>query len=211
MSHARRNKKNAQHSTGPKSEAGKQISAMNACRHGLTGQVVVMPNEDRAAYQRHLKSFTGDLAPVGPIETHLVQLLADTTWRLNRASALETNALNLHATGDSVIDVLSLAASLESQAKILANLSIYTQRLTRQFERAITQLRDLQKSRRAEEKSALDQLLDIQQMHEAEGEPYDPASDGFVFTTAQIHSAALARNRAQKAQQAYEYCLEASA
>ena len=105
----------------------------------------------------------------------------------------------------------TLAASLESQAKALANISIYTQRLSRQFERAITQLRELQKSRKAEEQAALNELLDIRQMHESEGEPYDPASDGFVFTTAQIHSAALARNRAQKAQQAYEYCLEASA
>lgn len=37
------NRTNAQNSTGPKTEAGKQRSSLNALRHGLTGQIVVMP------------------------------------------------------------------------------------------------------------------------------------------------------------------------
>ena len=47
------NRENAQHSTGPKTEAGKKQSSLNALRHGLTGQIVVMPTEDLAAYQLH--------------------------------------------------------------------------------------------------------------------------------------------------------------
>ena len=35
------NRANARKSTGPKSSAGKRRSAMNALRHGLTGQVIV--------------------------------------------------------------------------------------------------------------------------------------------------------------------------
>src|ERR1700735_5502830 len=89
------NRANAQHSTGPKTIEGKQKSSLNALRHGLTGQIVVMPTEDLAAYQQHLKSFTDELAPKGVIESNLVQALADTTWRLNRVAALETNLLTL--------------------------------------------------------------------------------------------------------------------
>src|SRR5580692_9080330 len=89
------NRANAQHSTGPKTTEGKQKSSLNALRHGLTGQIVVMPTEDLAAYQRHLASFTDEYTPSGATEANLVQALADTSWRLNRVAALETNLLML--------------------------------------------------------------------------------------------------------------------
>src|SRR5271166_1673205 len=85
------NRANSQHSTGPKTEAGKQKSSMNALRHGLTGQIIVMPGEDLEAYQQHVKSFTDDLQPVGAVETNLVQSLADCSWRLNRVALFENN------------------------------------------------------------------------------------------------------------------------
>jgi hypothetical protein len=43
------NRANAQLSTGPRTPAGKQRSSLNALRHGLTGQIVVMPTEDLEA------------------------------------------------------------------------------------------------------------------------------------------------------------------
>src|SRR6202042_2156541 len=134
-------------------------------RHGLTGQIVVMPTEDLAAYQQHLKSFTDELAPKGVIESNLVQALADTTWRLNRVAALETNLLTLgianapspitDAPGQ-VQDAFAIVAALESQSKALSNLSLHSQRLSRQFERTVIQLRDLQKARIAQEANELD-------------------------------------------------------
>src|SRR5580692_12133715 len=85
------NLENAQHSTGPKTKAGKQRSSLNALRHGLTGQIVVMPSEDLAAYQRHLAAFADEYHPNGATEAQLVQALADASWRLNRVAALEAN------------------------------------------------------------------------------------------------------------------------
>src|SRR6266849_11043033 len=79
-----RNRENASHSTGPKTEAGKQRSSLNALRHGLTGHTIVLPSEDLAAYQRFTKRFFDDLKPQGILEEQLVQTLADTSWRLNR-------------------------------------------------------------------------------------------------------------------------------
>ena len=71
------NRANSQHSTGPKTAAGKKQSSLNALRHGLTGQIVVMPTEDLHAYQLHLESFADEYHPQGATEAHLVQALAD--------------------------------------------------------------------------------------------------------------------------------------
>jgi hypothetical protein len=182
------NRANAQHSTGPKTESGKQRSSQNALRHGLTSQIVVMPTEEIEAYQLHLKSFTEEYDPQGATEANLVQALADASWRLNRVVALETNLLMLDP---------------ESQFKALANLSMHSQRLSRQFERTVTQLRDLQKIRRAKEESDLYDLLNIMEMVESTGETYDPSEDGFVFSQPQIDAAIRVRRRQQLALEAY--------
>jgi len=200
------NRANSQFSTGPKTAEGKKQSSLNALRHGLTGQIVVMPTEDLAAYQLHLKSFTDEYRPKGATEAHLVQALADTSWRLNRAAALESNLLTLSVAGQlnpfadspqQVQDAMSIVAALESQSKALANLSMHSQRLSRQFERTVAQLRDLQKTRRAQEKKDANNLLDILEMYESKGETYDPSEVGFVFSKDEIDDAIRARNRAR--------------
>ncbi len=207
------NRANSRHSTGPKTAEGKQRSSLNALRHGLTGQIVVMPAEDLQAYQRHLQSFTDELRPVGVIEANLVQSLADCTWRLNRVAALETNLLSLAVTGgaDPIQDALAIAAALQSQTKALSNLSLHTQRLSRQFERTVNQLREIQNTRHAQEQHDLSSLLDILEMHKDKGESYDLSADGFVFSDEQIAAARVARRREQLAEQAYDHCLEAAA
>ncbi|MGA3189486.1 MAG: hypothetical protein ABSF22_20465 [Bryobacteraceae bacterium] len=208
------NRANAQFSTGPKTEAGKKQSSLNALRHGLTGQVVVMPAEDLQAYQSHVKSFTDEYHPKGATEASLVQSLADASWRLNRVAALETNLLSLGIAGDlsPIENALSIVAALESQSKALSNLSMHSQRLSRQFERTVTQLRDLQKTRFAQEEHDLNEVLDIIEMHESQGETYDPSTDGFVFSTAQINEATSARKRQNLAAQAFDQrCESASA
>jgi hypothetical protein len=128
------NRANSQNSTGPKTPAGKQRSSLNALRHGLTSQIVVMPTEDLLIYQQHHKCFTDEYHPEGATEAHLVQALSDTAWRLNRVAALEANLLTLAASNQpnpfadapaQVQDAMAIVASLESQSKALANLSLH--------------------------------------------------------------------------------------
>jgi len=211
-SRAEINRANAQHSTGPRTETGKHRSSLNALRHGLTGQIVVMPSEDLQAYQSHLKSFTDEYRPVGATEAHLVQALADTSWRLNRVAALETNLLTLGVAREpgtiidappQVQDAMSIVAALESQSKALANLSLHSQRLSRQFERTAAQLRELQQTRQTREEEELDKIADIIEMYATNGETYDPSADGFVFSTAEIHRHQRTRKRDRLASEAY--------
>jgi hypothetical protein len=213
------NRANSQHSTGPITAAGKKQSSLNALRHGLTGQIVVMPTEDLHAYQLHLQSFADEYHPQGATESHLVQALGDASWRLNRVAALETNLLTLGVAREptpltgapqQVQDAMAIVAALESQSKALANLSMHSQRLSRQFERTVTQLRELQKTRRALDRKELDGVLDVIEMHESTGETYDPSADGFVFSELQIDSGRNARYRERVVTEAYDYRCESA-
>jgi len=198
------NRANSQHSTGPKTQSGKQRSALNALRHGLTGQIIVLPGEDLDAYQRHIASFTDEYHPHGATETQLVQTLADTAWRLNRVSALENNLLTLgmvHVPAqlddapEQVQNALSIAAALDSQTRALANLSLHGQRLSRQFEKTLSKIQELQSARRKQEKEDLDDAATLVHAAQLQDEPYDPREDGFVFSDEQI--AAVLRRRAR--------------
>ena len=193
---------------------------MNALRNGLTGQIVVMPNEDLQAYQRHLKAYADEYEPKGATEADLVQALADTSWRLNRVAALETNLLTLGiATKVSPVtnapsevqDAMAMVAALESQSKALSNLSMHSQRLSRQFERTVVQLRELQKTRQTKEKQDLEDLVKVIEMQEAKGKTYDPSADGFVFSKAQINEAIRTRNRERLIFEAFCYDRESAA
>jgi hypothetical protein len=166
------NRNNAQHSTGPITEAGKRRSSMNALKHGLTGQLRFMSDEVLEIYQAHVKSFHDEYQPHGATEEHLVQSLVDVSWRLNRIAELEADHLSVD---------WGLSGFLE-QTKALVNLSLHSQRLSRQFERTVAQLRDLQKTRRSPENWEIAKLLNIVEARQ---------EDGFVFSEAQVDHAIL--------------------
>jgi hypothetical protein len=175
--------------TGPTPEAGPRL-LLGAMYCTLdTEQVLVKTQEDRELYHVHLKTFRDEYQPQGATEEHLVQSLADVSWRLNRIVALETNLLTLSYSWR------DLVAGLLDQAKALANLSLHSQRLARQFERTVAQLRDLQKTRRSQEQQDLNTCVDIMELHEEKGQSYNPSEDGFVFTEAQITRVIRARRR----------------
>jgi hypothetical protein len=60
------NRLNAQKSTGPKTPEGKAKSALNACRHQLTGQVTTMTEPDRVMYNVFLEGYMAEWKPEGP-------------------------------------------------------------------------------------------------------------------------------------------------
>jgi hypothetical protein len=202
------NQANAQKSTGPRTAAGKHRSSLNALRHGLTGHVVVLPTEDLTAYQRHLQRFVDQFQPTGALEDQLVQSLGDTTWRLNRVPAIEATFLSLAAEDhlDSIrtnepraASALALAQAFHQQSRALANISIYEQRLARLFDRTLKQLREIQAERREHERRQMNDAAEILEMHQERDIPYDPAQDGFVFSTAEIQTFIQRRDRLDEA------------
>ena len=192
------NRANAAKSTGPKSTAGKRQSALNALRHGLTGQVIVLPTDDLTAYEKHTQAFHAEYLPQGPTETHLAQTLADGAWRLNRIRAMETNLLTLglqQHTKRTTVDhpqaqaAMATASGTAGHIRQLAILSLHEARLTRQFDKTLTQLRGLQSERQAHREIQIEAAARLLQHHEEQTTtPYNPADDGFVFSTHEIES-----------------------
>ena len=88
---------------------------------------------------------------------------------------------------------------------------MHTQRLSRHFERTVTQLREIQKTRRDQEKHDLDKLVNIIEMYEATGETYDPSDHGFVYSEQQIDAAIGARDRDRLVEAAFDHRYESAA
>ena len=79
------NRRNAQKSTGPKTEEGKSKVKLNALRHGLYARTIVLPHEDEAAYQQRLDDWIAEMNPRTHREAYLVERAVRITWQLDRA------------------------------------------------------------------------------------------------------------------------------
>ena len=79
------NRRNAQKSTGPKTEEGKSKVKLNALRHGLYARTIVLPHEDEAAYQQRLDDWIAEMNPRTNREAYLVERAVRITWELDRA------------------------------------------------------------------------------------------------------------------------------
>jgi hypothetical protein len=172
------NRANSLHSTGPRTQPGKQRSSLNAVRHGLTARTAVLPTEDPDAYQRHIQQFLAEYAPATHTETQLVHEIADTAWRLNRIPLLEA-------------ELLSQNPGPQALIPMLATLGLHGSRLSRQFQKALDQLREIQGDRHRLERRQLTEAAELLIRHRHKGLPCDPASlfsdqSGFVFSKERI-------------------------
>jgi len=128
------NRANAQLSTGPRTEEGKQRSSQNSLKHGVTAKSDVLPTEDPDPYKRFARALIADLKPQGELETQIARNLASIQWRLRRLRHLTD-------------EILVAGLELTKQVDALNKLSLYEQRLTRTFDAAMKQFRDLQQHR----------------------------------------------------------------
>jgi hypothetical protein len=161
------NRANSEHSTGPRTPAGKKRSSLNALRHGLTAASPVLPSEDPAAYDAHRRGFFDEYQPATPTESQLVMEVADTSWRLNRIPLLEAQLFSQNP---------------QSLIPQLANLGIQGQRLSRQFQKSLDKLREIQADRSERQRRDLKDAAALLELHKHKGVPWEPADHGFVFS-----------------------------
>jgi hypothetical protein len=206
------NRENAAQSTGPVTDQGKRRASLNALRHGLTGQTVVLPSDDLDAYTKSCRQFHAELKPSGLLETKAVQTIADTHWRLDRIRAMENNIFSLGFVlnsqdqspgipGDdpAINAALAQAKAVESNADVLVRLSLYEQRLDRTLAQAKAELKQLQQERKEAEEQALESADKICKLKKALGQAWQPQDDGFEFSSQRLSAW---RDRALLIQQA---------
>jgi hypothetical protein len=89
------NRRNAQKSTGPKTDDGKARARRSALRHGLTAETVIKLLEDPDDYRAFEQAVIADYDAETAVERELVLRLASLLWRLRRATSIETGLLQI--------------------------------------------------------------------------------------------------------------------
>jgi hypothetical protein len=193
----RANRLNAQKSTGPRTDAGKQRASLNATRHGLTAQVLTLTAEELKALQALIVDFEKQYQPATTQEKHLVHMLGQLQFRLHRIMATEHNLFAIGITENSEFwDVnhpeaqtaFALAETLRRSKDPLLTLSIYEQRLMRQYEKTLKMLREVQAERKAQEAREQEAIYEVGMCHLVAGKEFSPAQFGFVCSSAEAET-----------------------
>jgi hypothetical protein len=186
------NRANALLSTGPRTEAGKAKSSLNAVKTGLTGRTILLADEEEtAAYHAHVARFQQEFQPAGERERMLAQNLADTQWRLSSIPGLETGLFALgrlryadrfeSEASPQVRAALLDAYILMIEAKHFKNLHLHESRLRRQYQQDAKELKELQAQRKKEQEEQ-------EQAKKTAAPQTLTASVGFEFANVAEHS-----------------------
>jgi hypothetical protein len=127
------NRENAQRSTGPRTEAGKQATRHNALKHGLAAESLIIRGENPAELNSLRAQLRADYAPASETEAMLVEEIAQCWWRLQRARAQEKRSISV-----------SMECMQPYNPEDLGPIIRYIAHAERGWHRAITQLRTVQ-------------------------------------------------------------------
>ena len=144
---------NGARSRGPRTAAGKARSARNALKHGLCAhKLVVVPDEDAAAFAALEAALLAELAPVGALQAVLAQRVVSAAWRLMRADRIEAEVLVFRSGSDRD---LGLALTRDGNGtKAMPTLMRYRGTALAEFMRCLRTLQALQAEARATELAA---------------------------------------------------------
>jgi hypothetical protein len=157
---AEANRRNALKSTGPKTPEGKAAVRLNAIKHGLLSQDILVPGEDEDALKELGERMRSELKPVGELESLLVERIIAAQWRLRRLGRVETGIFAeelsggwSRAAGSGATDTAALGLSFirdGNGANAFSKLSRYEATIERSLYKALHELQRLQAARHAQ-------------------------------------------------------------
>ena len=163
------NKANAQHSTGPKTDAGKTTSSQNATKHGFTSKTfVILPGQEEA-FETLESTLRQQFAPDAGYQEFVFNRILHAAWTQHRCECAE---VELHAESATPTRDPFLTESLERKVRTLAT---YATRAERSFHKYVKELRDLKNEaryrRETEAKSEPSVLTEMQKVDAAIDKP----------------------------------------
>jgi len=149
------NRLNSQHSTGPRTEAGKSVSRMNALQSGLHAESHIIRGEAPEALAQLTAEYYAEWNPVTPRQRDLVDTVIHNQWLIRRLRLTEADLYAHHyQRRDDDFDeqrrykVLQrkhhFADAFNSLEKLLLRLQSRLNSLERSNRAALKELRDLQ-------------------------------------------------------------------
>jgi hypothetical protein len=132
------NRLNATHSTGPRTESGREAAAQNHLTLGLFTRRDYVKPEERDLYKQFCDSFYAELGPEGHIESALADDIIAASWRLRRCSEVDGDLAD-YAPQDPLLD--------ESTEKTRRAVERARNSAHGHFHRSINQLRKIQTER----------------------------------------------------------------
>lgn len=94
------NRRNALHSTGPKTPEGKAVACLNATKYGILARQLIVQSQYIQESSEEFHNFWTEcheqLAPVGPLEELLVDQIVALNWRMRRVRAAESGEIALN-------------------------------------------------------------------------------------------------------------------
>jgi hypothetical protein len=137
------NQLNSQHSTGPRTEAGKAVSRLNALKSGIDAKLTIIPGEDPLALEQLTADYIGRYQPTTPEARTLVDILIDSEWQLRRLRRAEA-LLWARAMNDNKGRQFPMAEALNDKDAVFARLQRRIDATQRNFTRALAELRRVQ-------------------------------------------------------------------
>jgi hypothetical protein len=189
------NKQNAQSSTGPKTDVGKQRSSLNSVTHGLTGLTLLLTAEEAEPYRLFTEGFLQDLAPKGIHEQALVHSIIGNRWRMNQIAATESAIYGMghreHAERfanetPALATAMIRALVFEEKRQLLDRLHRYESRMSRQVNKDMAELTQLQTARKAQEAQQQKEAIALLTHFTTAGKSWNPADFGFVWSIEEI-------------------------
>jgi hypothetical protein len=149
------NRRNALKSIGPKTPQGKDAARLNALRHGLLAQEILLRGEDKDALRELSEGLRLELQPVGELENLLVERITSLLWRLRRLARVEAGIFTRETYGGqgvSELDTSTLGLAFirdGNGANAFSKLSRYETTMERGLYKALHELQRLQSARGA--------------------------------------------------------------
>jgi hypothetical protein len=163
------NRRNAQHSTGPTTPAGKEAIRFNALTYGLRTRATILERENAADYSQLWDELEADWQPQTRTERCYLETMVTSQWLLRRVAESEQQIYVHIAFGEDRFRMLGYVAKQGAQ-------------LERSFRTAIEDMKQSQKERQAKP-----QPQPVQPAKNAPSQPPVPRPDYVMSEGAEAH------------------------